>query len=344
MFMFLSNRLWYLAAVPETPANGTRRIGFIAFDGITLLDLVGPLEVFAAANQMNPGRKRLYDTIVIGNAGKPMMSVSGFVFQPQVSFENAGHFDTIVTPGGPGLREDETNRAVSAWLAAQAPRTRRIVSICTGLYGVAAAGLLDGRTATTHWNHAEDAAQRFPKVTIDASKLYEEDPPFFTSAGITAGIDLCLALVEQDHGSGLALEIAREMVVYLKRPGDQLQYSEPLQFQVRSIGRLQRLADWLPAHLPEDLSIGNLAARAGMGARQFARVFRETFGETPARYVEGLRLEQARERLLQSSRSIDRVAHSVGYRSADVFRRAFERRYGVSPAHYVGTFGGPRSD
>jgi transcriptional regulator GlxA family with amidase domain len=325
--------------VPDAAAIGTRRIGFIAVDGITLLDLIGPFEVFAAANQMNADKRRLYDTVVIGEPGKPIRSDSGFVFQPQASFDDAGCFDTIVTPGGPGLRVPATNKAIAAWLAAQAPKTRRMVSVCTGLYAVAAAGLLDGRTATTHWNHAEDAAKRFPRVQIDASQLYHEDPPFFTSAGITAGIDLCLALVEQDHGSSLALAIAREMVVYLKRPGDQLQFSEPLQFQVRSTGRLRILADWLPDHLSENLSIADLADRAGMGPRHFARVFRETFAETPARYVEGLRLEQARERLLNSKQSIERVAHSVGYRSADVFRRAFERRYDVSPAHYSHTFG-----
>lgn len=337
--MLRAIRLCYAVNVQDTPSTGTRRVGFVGFDGVTLLDLVGPFEVFAAANQMNPERKRLYDTLVIGEAGKPITADSGFVFQPQVSFEDAGSFDTIVIPGGPGLREAEMNKAVSAWLADQAPKTRRIVSICTGIYGLAAAGLLDGRTAATHWNHADDAARRFPKVRIDAVKLYHEDPPFFTSAGITAGIDLCLALVEQDHGSGLALDIAREMVVYLKRPGDQRQYSEPLQFQIRSVGPLRRLADWLPSHLGEDLSVATLAARAGMGARHFARVFRETFGETPARHVENLRLEQARERLLGSKESIDGVARSVGYHSPDVFRRAFERRYGVSPAHYIRTFG-----
>lgn len=321
----------------DTPTIGTRRIGFFAFDGVTLLDLVGPFEVFATANQLS-GRP-LYQIVVIGEVGRPIRADSGFSFNAELPFEDAGSFDAIVVPGGPGLRSKETNATVAAWLVTHAAEARRVVSVCTGLYGVAAAGLLDGRTATTHWNHAEDAAQRFPKVRIDAARLYHEDPPFFTSAGITAGIDLCLALVEQDHGAALALEIAREMVVYLKRPGDQLQYSEPLRFQVRSIGRLRRLADWLPGHLPENLSVASLAARAGMGARHFARVFRETFGETPARYVESLRLEQARERLLQSGRSIESVAHSVGYRSADVFRRAFERRYGVSPAHYSRTFG-----
>lgn len=323
--------------MPNTPPVGTIRIGFLAFDGVTLLDLVGPFEVFATANQLSG--EALYQTCVIGEVRRPIRADSGFSFHANLPLDKAGSFDTIVIPGGPGLRANETNAAVASWLEDQAPQTRRIVSVCTGLYGVAAAGLLDGRTATTHWNHAEDAARRFPKVRIDAARLYHEDPPFFTSAGITSGIDLCLALVEQDHGSALALDVAREMVVYLKRPGDQLQYSEPLRFQVRSIGRLQRLADWIPGHLAEDLSIASLAARAGMGTRHFARVFRETFGETPARYVESLRLEQARERLLQSKQTIDSVARSLGYRSPDVFRRAFERRYGVSPAHYSRTFG-----
>jgi transcriptional regulator GlxA family with amidase domain len=323
--------------MPKPIASDPERIGFLAFDGVTMLDLVGPFEVFATANQLTG--QTLYENLVVGDVRRPITADSGFTFEARLPLDGPSSFDTIVIPGGPGLRTKETNAAVAAWLAAHAAEARRIVSVCTGLYGVAAAGLLDGRTATTHWNHAEDAARRFPEVRIEAARLYHEDPPFFTSAGITAGIDLCLALVEQDHGAALALDVAREMVVYLKRPGDQLQYSEPLRFQVRSIGRLRRLADWLPGHLPENLSVASLAARAGMGARHFARVFRETFGETPARYVETLRLEQARERLLQSGRSIESVAHSVGYRSADVFRRAFERRYGVSPAHYSRTFG-----
>lgn len=213
-----------------------------------------------------------------------------------------------------------------------------MVSVCTGLYGLAATGLLDGRRAATHWNHASDAARQFPNVTIESNVLYLADPPFYTSAGITAGIDLALALVEEDHGSALALAIARELVVYLKRPGGQAQFSRPLQFQSRATDRFAELAAWLPEHLGEDLTLTALAERAHSSPRHFARLFKEAFGTTTADYVETLRLETARERLGASGHTLDTIAASVGFRSADVFRRAFERRYGVPPSLYVKYF------
>jgi transcriptional regulator GlxA family with amidase domain len=218
-----------------------------------------------------------------------------------------------------------------------------MVAVCTGFYGVAATGLLDGRRAATHWRWARDAARRFPAVKVDSEVLFVEDPPFYTSAGVTAGIDLALALVERDHGPILALNVARELVVYLKRPGGQPQFSEPLQFQSSAVNRFSDLAAWLPQHLQDDLSVEALAGRVNMGARHFSRVFSETFGTTPGRYVEAVRLDAARERLANSRRTIESVASSVGFASADVFRRAFERRFGVSPTTYRRHFGSPRS-
>jgi transcriptional regulator GlxA family with amidase domain len=307
-------------------------IGFVAFDGVTVLDLIGPHEVFGTANAL--AGKPLYAPVIVGSTLSPIVSDTGVVLQPSADFGEPVRFDTIVTPGGPGLREPSTNERVSAWLAQQAPQTRRMVSVCTGLYGLAATGLLDGRQVATHWRWARDAARRFPTVSIDASVLFVADPPFYTSAGVTAGIDLALALVEQDHGPELALDIARELVIYLKRPGGQPQFSEPLQFQSSAVNRFSELAAWLPQNLQEDLSVDALAARVNMGARHFSRVFSETFGSTPGRFVEMLRLDIARERLGASKRTVDAVASSVGFASPDVFRRAFERRFGVSPTTY----------
>lgn len=314
-----------------------RRIGFVVFDGLTMLDFVGPFEVFAMANSL--AHEGLYELVVIAPRRGPILSDSGLQLVPQEVFGASSRFDTIVTPGGPGLRQLETNRQVADWLKEQAAHTRRMVSVCTGLFGLAATGLLDGRRAATHWHHADEAARQFPRVSIDATILYLEDPPYFTSAGITAGVDLALALVEQDHGPALALSIARMLVVYLKRPGGQLQFSEPLRFQTRAKDRFADLAAWLPGHLAEDLSVEALARRANMSPRHFARSFKATFGNTAAAYVEGLRLEAARERLGAPNQTIESISLSVGFRSADVFRRAFERRFGVTPSMYERHFG-----
>ncbi|MDB5492960.1 MAG: AraC family transcriptional regulator, partial [Phenylobacterium sp.] len=223
---------------------------------------------------------------------------------------------------------------VAGWVAERAPRTRRVVSVCTGFYALAASGVLDGRRATTHWRHAADAAKRFPQVRLEPDAIFIRDGAFATSAGITAGIDLALALVEEDLGPSISLAVARELVVYLKRSGGQLQYSEPLRFQVRASGRLADLAAWMPGHLGEDLSIERLASRVNFSPRHFARVFKQTFGLTPAEHVEQLRLDEAAARLLASDLTLEAIAHSVGYQGGDTFRRAFERRFGVPPSAY----------
>lgn len=312
-----------------------RRIGFVGFPRLTVLDLIGPHEAFATANELGGGDGKLYRTVIVASGGAPFVSDSGVVLTPREDFATAQPCDTLITPGGPGLREPEIQSAVAAWLKFMAPRTRRMVSVCTGLYGLAATGLLDGRRATTHWRHAEDAARQFPKVVIDPDVLYLADPPFYTSAGITAGIDLALTLIAEDHGSALALAVARELVVYLKRPGGQAQFSEPLRFQTRAADRFAELASWLPENLAKDLTLEALARRFHASPRNFARLFKKTFGTTVADYVETLRLETARERLGAPRHTIESIALSVGFRSPDVFGRAFERRFGITPSLYA---------
>jgi transcriptional regulator GlxA family with amidase domain len=314
-----------------------RRIGFVAFDGLTTLDLLGPFEVFGMANGLSP--EPLYELTIIAPTKAPVLSDSGVRLLPDETFEGAAPVDTLITPGGPGLRLPETNTLVADWLKAQAPATRRMVAVCTGLFGLAATGLLDGRRVATHWHHAAEARRCFPNVTVDASVLFVEDFPFFTSAGISAGIDLALALLERDHGPALALAVARMLVVYLKRPGGQLQFSEPLRFQTRAKDRFADLAAWLPEHLTDDLSVEALARRSNMSPRHFARSFKSVFGTTAADFVERLRLDAARERLGASNQTVESVGLSVGFRSADVFRRAFVRRFGASPSTYGQHFG-----
>lgn len=317
-----------------------RRIAFLGFDGITALDLVGPAEAFASAflegTQAQP--RRCYEVRVIGLNRGPFVAESGVVFKPTATLETAGAIDTLIVPGGPGLRRGTAARRVSVWIRSRAAGIRRIASVCTGIYGLAPTGLLDGRRVTTHWNHAQDVARRFPKLRVEANALFLRDGPFYTSAGITAGIDLSLALIEEDFGSSVALAVARELVVYMKRPGGQEQYSEPLRFQAQSTSRFADLAAWIPAHLRQDLSVEALAETACLCPRHFSRRFKAAFGSTPAAFVETLRLDEARRRLISGTRTIEATAASVGFRSADSFRRAFERRFGIPPRTYRSRF------
>lgn len=316
-----------------------RRIGILGFDGVAAIDLVGVLDTFYVAGG-NDWRKRsaLYETVTVGLSARAFRAESGLRLVPDVTLKDAPAFDTIVVPGGPGLREDETNATVAAWLRSRAKTTRRIVSVCTGLYGLAASGLLDGRRATTHWAHAADAARRFPGVKIEADALFIKDGAFYSSAGMTAGIDLALTLVEEDHGPALALSTARQLVVYMKRSGGQLQYSEPLRFQTRAGDRFANLVAAIAADLSKDWTVEEMAAKAGLSSRQFARRFKSVFAQTPAACLERLRLDDARLRMASGERDLARIAHAAGFQSDDVFRRAFERRFGVTPSAYRSRF------
>ena len=323
-----------------------RRIGFLGFDGITALDLVGPMEAFAAAVVDNDQRGPCYEVVTIGARGDRFSAESGLAFRASHTLRTAPTLDTLIIPGGSGLRRSETNAVVAEWIIRHAPRIRRIASVCTGIYGLAPTGLLDGRRVATHWRFVRDVSQRFPKLIVDPKALFLKDGPFYTSAGITAGIDLSLALIEEDNGPSVALSVARELVVYFKRPGGQEQYSEPLQFQVESTDRFADLVAWASRHLQHDLSVTVLADRAGLCPRHFSRRFKSSFGTTPAAFVESLRLDEARHRLSTGDRAIEAVARSVGFSSADAFRRAFERRFEVTPGSYrtrfhIGRAGNP---
>jgi transcriptional regulator GlxA family with amidase domain len=224
--------------------------------------------------------------------------------------------------------------ALSAWLAAQAPRTRRIASVCGGIYPLAQSGLLDGRQVTTHWRLASDVARVFPRLRLVPNTIFIKDGPFYTSAGVTAGMDLSLALIEDDYGPKLALAVARELVMYVKRSGEQEQYSEPLRFQTQSTDRFSDIVAWIAAHLHENLSVDVLAERACCSVRHFSRLFKAVFGSTPADFVEELRLTEARHRLSAPRNSLESVGSSVGFHSVDAFSRAFERRFGMRPHSY----------
>jgi len=312
------------------------RVGFLGFEGLMALDLVGPIDAFTSAfvDGATGETERCYEVVVIGLTGRPFISESGVVFKPHKTIKNAPPLDTLIIPGGKGLRVPETQKRVAEWVSSRAASTRRIGTVCTGTFGLAATGLLNGRRVTTHWRQAQELAQRFPELKVDPNALYLKDGKFYTCAGITAGIDLSLALIEEDFGPRVALSVARELIVYLKRPGGQEQFSEPLRFQTNSSDRFADLAAWIQGHLRNDLSAEALAERACLSPRHFARRFKDVFGTTPADFVDDLRLREARERLTLPDQTIDSVADSVGFKSADAFRRAFERRYGLQPSNY----------
>jgi transcriptional regulator GlxA family with amidase domain len=316
-----------------------RRIGFLAFDGVQALDLIGPADAFASdAFQglagLDDPHERPYEVVIIGLHAKRFTASSGIVMRADTTVPTAIRLDTLIIPGGAGLRRPGVADAAATWIVKRAPHVRRIASVCTGIYGLAPTGLLDGRRVATHWSAVRDIEQRFPRLRVDPDALFLKDGPFYTSAGITAGIDLAMAMIEEDCGSAAALAVAREMVVYFKRPGGQQQFSEPLRFQMESADRFTDVVTWIQSHLRADLSVNALAKRACLSPRQFARAFKDRFRFTPAAFVEHARLGEASRRLSVRHARIDAVARSVGYASEDVFRRAFARRFGVSPSSY----------
>jgi transcriptional regulator GlxA family with amidase domain len=312
----------------------TKRIGLIGFDGVVAIDLTGPADAFAVANDAANDPKPSYEMVVIASSSQPFVAESGVIFKPQRTFKNAPLLDTLIIPGGSGLRQPEVNKSVSAFVKARTESTRRIASVCTGIYALAATGLLSGRKVATHWHHAHNVARCFPDLQVDDNAIFIKDGPFYTSGGATAGIDLALSLIEEDHGQQVALAVARELVVYLKRSGGQEQYSQPLQFQTQSVSRFSELTTWMLSHLNDNLSVEALAGKACLCPRHFSRRFKTEFGTSPADFVERLRLDEARRRLSNGDNSVENVGVSVGFRSADSFRRAFERRLGVSPSDY----------
>ena len=321
-------------------ARARRNVGILGYEGVQGLDLMGPADAFTAADNdlQQDSREPGYDVHVLGLTRRPFAAESPVVIVPRTALSEAPPLDTLLICGGRGLREPEINSPATRWIREHAGGIRRVASICTGIYALANTGLLDGMRVTTHWRFARDVARRFPRVQVDANALFIKNGKFYTAAGVTAGIDLALALIEEDHGRELALAVARELVMYLQRPGGQEQYSEPLQFQMRSADKLADLGAWIAGHLHQELSVEKLAGKARLSPRQFTRRFKQVFGLNPGEFVEKLRLDEARRRLAVSSSTIEGVADSVGFASADSFRRAFERRFGIAPSVYRGRF------
>ena len=316
------------------------RVGFVGYDGIQGLDLVGASDAFSIASipdsQARP--RPCYEVLVLGLTNAPFRAESGLRFQPHTTLGRAPKLDTLIIPGGVGGRNRHINETISRWIGKHADGIRRIASVCTGIYMLGPTGLLNGRKVTTHWRFAADVARRFPDLKVNHDALFLKDGGFYTSGGVTASIDLALALIEEDYGPRVALSVARDLVVYLKRAGGQKQYSEPLEFQINAADRFADLATWMVDHLRENLSLEALSKRACLSPRHFARKFKKAFGGTPAAFVENLRLDEARRRLTERTQTIETVASSVGFQSDDSFRRAFQRKFGVNPSVYRNGF------
>lgn len=318
-----------------------KTIGVMVFHQMVAADLMGPTETFSRATiPTDNGRaSRCYDVITVGVTTEPCVMECGIVIQPHLDLDEAPPLDTLIVPGGNAIHNARLSKKIAKWLGRRVPVTRRIVAFAAGIYPLAATGLLDGRKVTTHWRLTKDVALRFPKLRINSNCLFVKDGPFYTSAGATASIDLSLSLIEEDYGRQVALELAREFVLYSKRSGELEQYSQPLQFQIQSSDRFADLSAWILSNLSQDLSVETLAKRACMSPRNFSRLFKNAFGETPAEVVARLRITEARERLLIPRNSIENIAASVGFKSADAFSRTFERLVGIRPCTYRGLRG-----
>ena len=323
-----------------------KEIVIVAYADIQSLDLTGPLEVFTGAHQLiaasernERGRgyrnERGYRITVASLDGAELITSSGLKIVPGASLVDASErIDTLIVPGGVGSSEASRDEALLDWIKRAAPSTRRVASVCTGAFVLAAAGLLDGRRATTHWAAAAELAKRYPAVEVDPEPIYLRDGPVWTSAGVTAGMDLALALVEEDLDREAALTIARHLVLFLRRPGNQSQFSATLAAQQPGREPLREVQRYVVENVSGNLSVETLAERAHMSPRNFARAFAAETGITPGRYVERVRVEAARRALEDTSEPIATVAAACGFGTSETMRRAFLRALGVAPAEY----------
>lgn len=306
----------------------------VAFKNAEILDVIGPLEVFALASStlQTQGGGFGYEVEILAEQAGEVQTSSGLRLVADTSWHDRNSADTLLIAGGPGV--DSVPVGLVEWLKKTAPQVRRIASICTGAFILARTGLLNGRRATTHWSAADKLRREYPAVHVEQDAIYTRDGDIYTSAGITAGMDLALAMVEEDYGRELALHLARLLVLYYKRPGGQSQFSTTLRNQSKKEGPLAPLFVWVQDHFREELTVQMLAEQASMSMRNFARVFLRETGKTPAKYVEMVRLEEAVRLLEGSGFALEAVARECGFGSAYNLRRSFQRHFGVSPGEY----------
>jgi len=321
-----------MPSVAREPAE-PRFVVMLVYSGVVAMDIFGPLEAFAMANAT--ARRPLYRLAIAGMSLAPVDTSIGIPITPSVAVADIKEpIDTLLVSGGFGQAEASCDERLLAWLRTGRQQARRCGSICTGAFVLAAAGLLDGRRATTHWAMAAELGQRYPKVAVDVDRIFVRDGNVYTSAGVTAGIDLALGMIEEDHGRTLALRVARSLVVHLKRPGGQSQFSNLLLAQFAANPAVRLVQEWALENLAAGLSVKTLAKRAHMSERTFRRAFAEETGETPRDFVERIRIDAARSLFEEAQSPVQAVATRCGFETVDNLRRAFIRRLGVTPQQY----------
>ena len=316
------------------------RIAILALPKSSLSDLAGPYETFQLAARIGQERLRLnrpyYDVTLLSIAGTSIATLSGLLVDGACPFDQYdGVPDTLLVVGEPDSLDPAADHApLLRWVRRVGVQSRRICSICTGIFCLAEAGILDARRVTTHWQYAALLAQKYPAIQVDPEPLFLRDANLYTSAGCTAAMDLSLALIEEDLGASVASEIACSSLMYLRRPGSQAQVSPLLKLQMSDREPLRNLQSWMLEHMHLPLTVEDLASQVNMSPRNFARSFAATTGTTPARFLETLRLEAARRRLEETSRSLDQIAGECGFGSAEVMRRSFIRNLKTTPSTY----------
>ncbi|MCT4353268.1 GlxA family transcriptional regulator [Streptomyces sp. Je 1-79] len=315
-----------------------RPVLVVLFDDVQSLDVTGPVEVFAGAGRV-AGSGGTYPIATASLDGGLVRTHSGLRMLPDTTLAEADRPHTLLVPGGEGTRRPDPR--LIDWLRENAPRADRLVSVCTGALLLAEAGLLDGHRATTHWAACDHLARCYPEVDVEPEPIFVRDGSLSTSAGVTAGIDLALALVEEDLGRDAALTVARHLVVFLRRPGNQAQFSAQLAAQTARRQPLRDLQQWITEHPSDDLSVEALAARARLSPRHFARAFQAETGTTPGRYVDRVRMEHARRLLEQTADGVQEVSRAAGYGTPEAMRRAFVKAMGTAPADYRRRFHAP---
>lgn len=318
-----------------------RLVVFLAYDDINLLDLTGPLQTFSTANRISQGigGAAMYETVVASARGGSVTSSAGLsVDTCAVASLRDRKIDTLILAGGCKGEEFIVCPELTAWVVQRATTVRRLCSVCTGAFLLAAAGQLHGRRAATHWAWAERLQRLYPEIEVDANALFIQDGAIWTSAGVTAGIDMSLALIEADHGHDIAIKTARQLVMFIKRTGGQSQFSAPLTMQTRDTGNFTNLHAWISTHLDESLSVARLAAQASMSLRTFVRVYTAAVGTTPAKTVEAFRMEAACRALELSTVPLKAICAKIGYAEEQNLRRVFLRNFGISPLQYRARF------
>jgi len=320
----------------QAGAMEPRAVVIVAYPGVQPLDAVGPFEVFAGATRAleASGRAGGYGVVLASASGPRVRAESGLSMCTDALPDAGERIDTLVLAGGDGAQSARHDEGLISWISAVAPRCRRVAAVCTGAFLAAEAGLLDGRRVTTHWARAEQLAAEFPSLDVDADPIYVRDGKFWTSAGVTAGIDLALALVQDDFGVDVAQTVARHLVMFLHRPGGQTQFASPVwvpRAERSTVRAVQTLVEAAPGG---DHRLPVLAAAAAMSVRHFARVFGTEVGETPGKFVERVRVEAARRELESTDDTLDVVAARCGFGTAETLRRVFQRRLNVAPDFY----------